>query len=61
MLESKGQKRTIGGIFAALAALAPVISWLNPYTQVLTILAGAFGGVGVLHAGASKIAKKQGK
>lgn len=58
MFESKGIKRTLASIFAFIAAIAPTIPPLAPYAQTATVIAGILGGVGVLHAGASKVVDK---
>lgn len=56
-MESKGTKRTLASIFAIIASIAPAISWLAPYTDLIISIAGAWGAVGVGHAGISKIKK----
>lgn len=55
MLESKGTKRTLASLFAVLAAIAPGVSILAPYAEILVQVAGALGGLGVAHAGVKKI------
>jgi len=47
-----GFLRTTASLLSTLAAVSIAVPALNPYTEILTVLAGFFGGTGVVRAGA---------
>lgn len=50
MFESKGTKRTVASILAALAAVSEFVPTLQPFTRLLVEAAGLFGLLGIGHA-----------
>ena len=57
MLESKGHKRTIASVLAVAAIIAPQVSFLAPFAEMISQIAAVFGFTGVGHAAASKLTK----
>ena len=52
--KSQGIKRTLASILAAAATIAGYVPALAPYQAPLAAIAGILGGLGVVHAAASK-------
>lgn len=54
-MKSKGKETTIASLLAVIASIAPSVSWLAPFTEILISLAGAVGGVGFARVGIEKV------
>jgi hypothetical protein len=52
-MKSKGLKRNIASLLAALAAASSMIPALAPFQQYIAWAAGLFGSTGLLHAAAA--------
>lgn len=52
LLKSKGLKRNLASLIAAVAAVSQFVPALQPFQEMLISIAGLLGGVGIAHAAA---------